>query len=175
MKTKFLKSVLISLILLIPFISFADVLTIKDIDIQIQTLRNNQYQLFIKFDLPEFPDGANIDYAVLSLGMNVESNSDSATIIFEVLSKDNASRQKLVAYNNNPIKEIITRRTKGLTELKLDITELVTLWVKEGESNEGIVLVSHRNIEDKHLRTDKVSLATDFKAPTLRIFYTVIE
>jgi len=175
MKTNFLKIIFISLILSVPFISLGETLTVEKINVELQPLRNGVFQLFIKFDLPELPEKANIDYAVLNMGMNVISNADSATLVFEILTKDNASREKIVNYNSNPVTEIISRRTKGLTELQLDITQLVDLWVKQGESNEGIVLVSHRNIEDKYMRSDKISLASEYKAAKIKIFYTIIE
>jgi len=175
MKANFLKTIFVCLIFSAPLISFGEILTIEKIDMQIQPLQNNEFQLFIKFNLPVLPENAHIYYAVLNMGMNVLSNADSASLVFEILSKEKTSREKIVNYNSNPVTSIISRRTKGLTELQLDITQLVNLWVKDGEKNEGIVLVSHRNIEDKYMRSDKINLATEYKAAKIKIFYTIIE
>jgi hypothetical protein len=139
-------------------------------------LQDNTFRLFIKFDLPDLPKTANVDYAVLSLGLDVDEKSDTTTtMVFEILSKENMARERITTYNANPVTAIITPKEKGLTQLELDITQLVTLWVKDGEQNEGLVLISHRNIADKFLTSDKIALAPEFKAPTVKIFYTVLD
>lgn len=175
MKINFLKIILILFVLLTPVTSLGEILTIENVSVQKQSLRNGEFQIFIQFDLPELPEKANIDYAVLNMGMNVISNADSAAIVFEILSKDNSAKEKIVNYNSNPVTALIPHRVKGLTELELDLTELINLWVTENEQNNGVVLVSHRNIENKLLRSDKINLATEYKVPTLKIFYTKIE
>jgi len=96
-------------------------------------------------------------------------------MVFEILSKDQASRDKIANYNSNPVTTIITKKEKGFTQLELDLTQLVELWVKDGESNDGIILVSHRNITDKFLTSDRIALAPHYKSPVVKIFYTVLE
>jgi hypothetical protein len=157
-------------------LAIAETFTVEKVNVAIQPLQDNAFRLFIKFDLPDLPKTANIDYAVLSLGLDVDEKSDTTiTMVFEILSKENAAREKVTAYNANPVTAIIFPKQKGLTQLELDITQLVTLWVKDGEQNEGLVLVSHRNIADKFLTSDKITLAPEFKAPTVKIFYTVLD
>ncbi|MBN1408156.1 MAG: DNRLRE domain-containing protein [Calditrichaceae bacterium] len=166
---------LIFLIFMIPYVVSAEVITIEDVDVKGQPKKNGEYQLLINFELPELPENINIDYAGMTMGVNVVSNPDTLTMNFEILTDINSKKEKLVNYNSNPVTTLISRKQKGLTKLELDITQIVKLWVNEGESNSGITLVSHRNVDKKFLKSERVIFAPGFTKPTVRIFFTIID
>ena len=143
---------LIFLFFIIPYLISAEVVTIEDVDVKIQPNTNGEFQLFIGFELPKLPENIKVDYAIITMGVNVLSNPDTLTMTFEILTDVNSTRESLVNYNANPVTTFISRKQKGPTKIELDITQIVRLWVNEGES-----------------------IAPGFMKPTVRIFYTVLD
>jgi len=175
MKYNVFKILIFSSFLIMPYMISAEVVTIEDIDVKIQSKINDEFQFLINFKLPEMPENINIDHATITMGVNVLSNPDTLTLVFEILSDVSSTRESLVNYNTNPVTCLISRKQKGLTKIELDITQIVKLWVNDGESNARITLVSHRNEDNKFLKSDRVVFAPGYMKPTVRIFYTVLD
>lgn len=168
-----MKYIVFAAFISVPLQASAEVILIDDVTVQVEPLQGNNFQIFFKFDLPKVPATANIDYAELSFGVNIKEASSGMK--FEVLSREKDATDKLIDYNTNPVTARISKGTIGLAEVRLDITQLAELWSKEGEKNNGIILVAHRRITEKALSNEKISLAPLFKKATVRIFYTEIE
>jgi hypothetical protein len=175
MKYNVLKIIIFSIFIIIPYSISAENITIEDVDVKIQPKTKGEFQLLIKFEIPEMPENINIEYATISIGVNVLSNPDTLTMVYEILADENSTKDNLVNYNTNPVTSIISRKQKGLTKIELDITQIVKMCVIDGESNAGITLVSHRNSDNKFLKSDRVVFAPEFLKPTIRIFYTVLD
>lgn len=174
MKNKIIKFAYIVCISLLPLITFGEVINIENIDVKVKKQKDDTFQIFVKFDLPDFQEKVNIDYAVLNLGLDI-LESDSSSMVFEILTEENKSRKKIKDYNNNPVTTIIPRQTGGLTTIEFDLTQLVSLWVKDGEENEGIILVLHRSLKKKFLKSGHIALVQEEIKPRLKIFYTAVE
>lgn len=116
------------------------------------------------------PPKVNIDYAELSFGVNLSVPASEGFL--EILSPDSSG--KFTNYNAVPVTGLLPKNKTGQAQVDLDITQLVDLWVNGGVQNKGVLLVSHRKLVQKSLQTGKVSLAPNFKSPTVRIFYTVL-
>jgi len=76
------------------------------------------------------------------------------------------------SYNLNPAIGYVWRKAVGAEEVKLEITELVEHWVKGKITNNGLLIVSHRRVQDKALRQGVVELPQNFKLPKMTIFST---
>lgn len=166
------KKFLTALFILCPLASQAEVITIDEVTVQVQPEPGNTFKLFFKFEVPQLPEKVNIDYAVLSFGVNITNLS---TKVLELLSATKTTVGKSADYNTNPVTAVISKGKSGLNQIDVDITQLVNLWVNGGDKNEGITLISHRNIEEKGLESSKMALAPEFKKASVRIFYTSAE
>jgi len=171
MKANSLTLLALVLLFFLPPVIRAEVITIGKVTTEVKVVSGTEFKLFFKFDLPKFAGKVSIDYAELTLGLNVvEQNSQK---FFEILSGTEAVAGKLGVYNSNPVTATVSSREKNLKVIELDITQLLDLWVNGGVANNGITLISHRRVAEKSLATGKVDFAPEFKAPTVRIFYTV--
>ncbi len=140
---------------------------------QLQAVEGDAFRILFTFDLPAIPDNVNIDYAVISFGLNIKSSTNRK--LLEILSADNSGQGAASSYNQNPATAVISKHKLGLTQTHLDITQLVDSWVNGNAVNEGILLVSHRAIPEKAFQAEKVALAPQFKKASIKTFYTRIE
>lgn len=173
MRSTLLKTVLIILVVSLPWTTQAGILNIDNVQVQVQPLDKQAYKMIFYFEIPKLPDSVAIDYAELSFGINIIDSTKSKTL--EILSTENEVQGIVANYNSNPVTEVISKNKLGLTKLNLDITQLLDMWVNHGVKNKGISLVSHRKLQEKALRADRVLLAPEFKKASVRIFYTVME
>ncbi len=157
----------------LPRTTWAGVTTVEKVTVSVQPIGQNAFQFLFKFDLPQFPGKVNIDHAVLRFGVNIVNPPDGK--LLEILSADSTSQGAVVNYNINPVTGFIPQNKVGSTQIELDVTQLVDLWVNGGAKNDGILVVSHRRLPEQALQTNKVTLATGVMRPAVTIFYTEVE
>jgi len=160
--------------------SLAQKVTIDDVKVSVQPTKGPEFQLHFDFRLPDF-DGApvdivNIDYAVLTFQVEVKPAGVEDLKIFEVLVADHDKRKPRpdLAYNSNPVTAIVHRKTAGIEQVTVDMTQLVDHWVHRGIENNGLLIVSHRRLGKKILRSDKLEVLASVK-PSATIYYTVLD
>ena len=172
MRAQILKCTIVFTLFLFAGISFAKTITLEKVSVQVKPVSDGTFNLLFSFDLPQLPNKVNIDYAVLSFGLNIAGQPDSRAL--EILSGSTSSQGKTADYNANPVKGWLPKNKTGLALVELDVTQLVELWLK-GEKNEGISVISHRRTADRALETGNVVLAPGFKKATVKIYYTEIK
>ncbi len=158
----------------VPFIARSEIIIIENVSVEVQDLKGDSYRLLFNFALPALPDGINIDRAVISFGVNITANSGNINL-FEILAAGANGEIAGTSYNQNPVTGRIGRNKLGLTQIDLDITQLVDSWVNGTIKNDGVFVVSHRRIPEKILQKDKIDLAPEFKQATVKLFYTALE
>ncbi len=174
MDTKILKIVVVVLLLCgLPSMTQAGVVTLEDVTVEVQPLEDGTFQLLFKFDLPQLPEDVNIDYAILSFGVNKVTLPTGKFL--EILSADTTGQGATAAYNANPVTGLLPNKKTGLAQIELDLTQLVDLWINGDEKNQGVLVVSHRRISEKAFETGKVELAPQFRKATVKIFYTAVK
>jgi hypothetical protein len=172
MSAKIFRMLLALMVGLLPATTWAGAITVDNVAVSIQPVGENSFQLLFKFELPQLPAKVNIDYAVLSFGVNIANPPDGK--LLEILSVDNLIHPAL-AYNSNPVTGFVPKERIGLVQIDLELTQLVDLWVNGGGKNEGVLVISHRRLPEKALQTGKIILTPDFKKPAVTIFYTETE
>ncbi|MCI0694627.1 hypothetical protein L0337_21795 [candidate division KSB1 bacterium] len=173
MSTKILKIMVVLTVWTLPWTTWAGVITVEKVTVSVQPIGQNAFQLLFKFDMPQFLGKVNIDHAVLRFGVNIVNPPDGK--LLEILSADSTSQGAVVNYNTNPVTGFIPKNKIGLTQIELDVTQLVDLWVNGGAKNDGILVISHRRISEQALQTNKVTLATGVMKPAVAVFYTEVE
>ncbi len=173
MSTKILKIMVVLTVWTLPWTIWAGVITVDNVTVSVQPDGQDGFQLLFKIDLSQIPNKVNIDYAVLSFGVNIVSPPSGNRL--EILSADSTNQGAVINYNGNPVTGSIPKGKTGLTSIDLDITQLVDLWVNGGGKNDGVLAVSHRRLPGKALQTNKVTLATGVMKPAVTIFYTEVE
>ena len=173
MKGRILPLFSVLILLLFPFTLKAEVVTVDDVTVQVKTMPDSSFQWLFQFTLPSLPAGVNIDYAVLSFGVNIVK--PPAGKFLEILAADSSSTAKVARYNALPVTGRLLKNRIGPGVLELDITQLVDLWINGGVPNKGILVVSHRRVTGKALQVGKVSLAPGVQKPVGKIYYTEIK
>jgi hypothetical protein len=160
--------------------SQAQKVTVENVKATTQTLANGEFQLHFAFDLPDFDKAPaskiNIVYAVLALEVEVLATDAKAHHLLEglIAAENKIAPQANLPYNTYPVTARIRREKAGIELVEADITQVIDHWVHRGVTNNGLLLVSHRNIDDKTLRQDVVTLAPNAR-PVVAVFYTVNE
>lgn len=149
----------------------ADILILDKNKADVQIKSKEDFEFTIQFDLPILPENVVIDYAVLCLNVQIE---DSSNKTIEILSNGESNNVKVIQYNARPIATLIPFEKTGIQEVKIEITRLVRLWIKEGLKNEGIRITSYRYMEEKALSTSRMRFETICEKPEVKIYYTVI-
>lgn len=173
MRSRIFTIVVVLMVWFLPWTTWAGVITVEKVTVSVQPIGQNAFQLLFKFDILQFPGKVNIDYVVLRFGVNIVNPPDGK--LLEILSADSTSQGAVVNYNINPVTGFIPKNKIGSTQIELDVTQLVDLWVNGGAKNNGVLVISHRRISQQALQTNKVTLATGVMKPAVTIFYTEVE
>jgi len=181
---KFWRFIFVAAIILaitLPANTYAGKLVIENVNVAVKSLGQGEFALHIQFPLSELPanisiDNLIIDYAELSFDVQIKSATQAKQAggkSLEILAASADGRALTnYSYNLNPAIGYVWRKAVGAEEIKLEITELVEHWVKGKVSNHGLLVVSHRRMQDRVLRQGIVELPQNFKLPKVTIFYT---
>lgn len=158
---------------------FAQKVTVDSVQVAIQPRENGEFQLHVEFALPSFGSSTNkinIDYAVLTIALEVKKARVEALNLLEVFVADENKNAPLLrlAYNSNPVTGRVRAKQAGSELLEIDLTQIVGEWMNKGVVNNGVLLVSHARMATKILTQDMIALAGNTK-PVVTIFYTLME
>ena len=131
-----------------------------------------------KFALPALPERVNIDYAAIVFALQIdapisrEEMAGGGNLLELVLANaDGKAPDAGVAYNALPV---LARDTTGSVLIRLDITQIVDLWVNGGAENNGLLIISHRRAASKVLKIGRIRLDAAVR-PEVKIYYTLVE
>lgn len=178
--TQFSILLMVGVVLFLPVLSQGQKLTTDKLQISLQPLSEEEFQAHLKFDIPDFEklasEKTNIDYAVLEFDVQVMAVDSASVDILEVLlaaETENAPRSNL-DYNTNPVTARVIRTKTGVQRVRVNLTQLLELWVRNKIANHGLLLVSHRRQVEKTLCSDKIILSVEPR-PSIKIFYTELD
>lgn len=157
-------------------------LVLADVPISLKPLGQGEFALHVQFPLNNLPGNINpqtvaIDYVELAFEVQVLTPVPRGQLqgrSIEVLASAADGKTPLpnLAYNSHPAIGRFKRAAVGTEEVRFDVSEIVVLWLKGGVSNEGVLLLSHRQDQAKALSPNAVTLLRSTRA-TVTIFYTV--
>ena len=178
---KFRKVFCLACLLLIPATIFAGKANIPDARFEIQPQQDGSFQILAKFALPALPEKVNVDYAAIVLGMQIDTPISMDEMVgggnlleLVLANAEGKAPQAGVAYNALPVIARVPRDSTGAVMLRLDITQIVDLWVNGGQANNGLLIISHRRAASKVLKTGRIRIDPAVQ-PKVQIFYTPVE
>ena len=178
---KYLMNAFILVAIIFPSLSFGQREISTDVKFKVVPAGKGELRLHFKFPLPDFAnipvEEINIDHAVLEFNVRIHKKADTFdhnAIELLIANKTGSEPLSDLAYNDIPITPVIHRQKQESKQVQFDITQAVNLWVHGDIPNHGLLLMSHRRLNDKILRGGVVVPGANLD-PSVTIFYTILD